>query len=636
MWKKIIGAVVVVVLLAAIGVGFGLWRLSALFAPQPEVAQVAEPASQRSLAQGKLMGFADAENTYSWRGIPYAQPPVGERRWRAPQPASAWQGTFEALRFGAPCTQVASMVNKAPRDDYGKPLGGEDCLTLNVWTPRFAADAIPQADQRLPVMVWIHGGANINGASNMYDFVRNLSGQQNLVMVSINYRLGIFGWFHHPAIDTDTSLAQDRSGNFGTLDMIQALHWVQDNIAAFGGDPGRVTIFGESAGGFDVYSLMLSPLAQGLFHGGISESGGARTVPLAATENYSDDVVPGHARSAREIVNLLLVRDGKAKDRDQAKALQERMDAAQIREYLYSKPAADLLATVAEPGNKMVVTPAIFADGAVIPKDKPLEVFADPARYNAVPFIAGTNRDEMGSFNLFNPRYLEMRYGFIPHVRDSALLARANRYGSDNWTAGATDEPLTAMNASGRNNVFGYRFDWDELPNLYVIDLGKLFGAGHSMEVNFVFNVLDNHGMLGSFYDKKSLPGRIPLAHAMSSYWAQFAYTGNPGRGRAGDLPEWTAWNNSGDKYVIFDSAAGGGIRMGQQPISMQSLKQRLLDDHKRGAIPNQEELCRWYIEFFVDTHVRADYFDKQEYESFGPEGCKAYPPAQFFSLRIV
>ncbi len=612
MWKKIVAAFGVVV------------------EPKPRPDEVADPASLRSVAQGKVIGFVDSENTYSWRGIPYAQPPTGSLRWHAPRPALSWQGTLEALRFGPMCPQIGSMVNMTPRRAYGKALGSEDCLTLNVWTPRFAADAIPQVDKRLPVMVWIHGGANINGASSMYVFIRNLAGQQNLVIVSINYRLGIFGWFHHPALDTATSTAEDRSGNYGTLDIIQALHWVQRNISAFGGDPHRVTVFGESAGGFNVYSLLLSPLARGLFQGAISQSGSTRTVPLSATENYSDDSVPGHERSAREIVNALLVRDGKAKDRDQAKAWQERMDAVQIRDYLHSQSPAELLATVAEPDNKMLMTPAIFRDGTVIPKEEPLELFADAMRYNSVPFIAGTNRDEMRPFHFMSPEFSERRFGFIPRIRDRAFFDRASRYASDNWTAGGAHEPLTAMSASGRDNVFGYRFDWHELPNLYIVDLGDLFGAGHGLEVNFVFNVLDNHGMMGLRYGKRSLPGRIPLAHAMSSYWSEFAYSGNPRRGRAGDLPKWEAWNNSGDKYMIFDSIAGGGIRMGAEALSMDSLKERLLNDRKQGIIPSQRELCRWYAELFLYAFVRSDRYTLQEYESFGPGGCAACPPEQF------
>jgi para-nitrobenzyl esterase len=625
-WKKIGAVLLVFVLLTA----FGLWRLSAMFEPTPEPVAVGDPGSLRSVAQGKVIGFADAENTYSWRGIPYAQPPVGALRWHAPQPAPAWSGTREALRFGAMCPQIGSVANRSPRSDYGRALGTEDCLTLNVWTPRFAPDALPQAEKRLPVMVWIHGGANINGTSSMYAFVRNLAGQQNVVVVSINYRLGIFGWFHHPALDTDTSTIEDRSGNYGTLDIIQALRWVQSDIAAFGGDPHRVTIFGESAGGFNVYSMLLSPLAHGLFQGAISQSGSTRTVPLSTTENYRDDALPGHERSAREIVNELLIRDGNANCRDDAKALQERMDVAQIRNYLHSKSPAALLATVAEPENRMATTPAIFRDGAVIPKEDPLELLADPARYNSVPFMAGTNHDEARPFNFVKPEYTERRFGFIPHIRDRPLFDRASRYGSDNWIAGATDEPLTAMSSSGRDNVFGYRFDWHELPNFYVVDLGDLFGAGHSVEVNFVFNVLDNHGMLGSFYDRRSLPGRIPLAHAMSSYWAEFAYTGKPGRGRAEDLPEWRAWDNGGDKYVIFDSSSGGGIRMASQSLSREWLKDRLPRDREWGAIPTDRELCRWFAEFFLYAHVRSDRDTRQDYDNFGPKGCAAYPPAQF------
>jgi len=631
MWKKILIALAIVVVLAAVG----LWRLSAMFEFDPEPAGVADPATLRTIAQGKLIGFADRENTYSWRGIPYAKPPVGALRWRAPQPATAWQGTLEALKFGAICPQIGSIANSVPRRDYGKPLGREDCLTLNVWTPRFAAGSQP--DGRLPVMVWVHGGGNVNGSSSMYPYARNLAGRQNLVLVTINYRLGVFGWFHHPAIDPSEGSPEDRSGNYGTLDIIRALRWVQENIAAFGGDPERVTIFGESAGGVNVYSMLVSPLARGLFQRAISQSGSSRTVSLSTTENYHDDPVPGHDRSAREIVNILLVRDGKAVDRERAKPIQEGMGSAPIRDYLYAKSSAELLATVAEPGNKMWMTPAVFRDGAVIPQTDPLELFRDPSRYNSVPFIAGTNRDEMRLFHFRDPEFMEARFGFIPHIRDRAFFERANRYGSDNWKAGGADEPLAAMSASGRDDVFGYRFDWAEFANLYVLDLKDVFSASHGMELNFLFDALDEGSLLSSFfYDKKTLPDRRELTRVMSSYWAEFAATGDPGRGRRGDLPEWRAWNNDGEKYVVLDGVASGGIRMSGESVSMATLKQRLLDDYANGAIPTQKELCRWFAELFLYSHVRSDYVTQREYDHFGPEGCAQYPPAQFRPLRAI
>jgi len=633
MWKKILISLAVVVLLAV----FGLWQLSAMFEFKPEPVGVAEPAALRTLAQGKLIGFADRENTHSWRGIPYAKPPVGVLRWRAPQPAAAWPGTLEALRFGAICPQIGSMTNGAARSDFGKTLGSEDCLTLNVWTPQFAAEAVPQADKRLPVMVWIHGGGNVNGSSSMYAFARNLAGRQNLVLVTVNYRLGIFGWFHHPDIDISESTPADRSGNYGTLDIIQALHWVKDNIAAFGGDPERVTVFGQSAGGANVYSLLESPLARGLFQRAIAESGSAQTVPLALTENYRDDPVPGDDRSAREIMNILLVTDGKAADRERAKAVQKGMDATQIRDYLYSKSMADLLATIAEPGNKMRITPAVFSDGTVLPQRDPLELFADSSSYNSVPFIAGTNRDETRVFSFMNPEFTKARLGFIPHIRDRAFFERAVRYGSDSWKARGADEPLTAMNAAGRNDVFGYRFDWDEFSDLYILDLSDMFGAAHGMEINFVFDALaDNRLLSAFFYNKKSQPDRTQLTRAMASYWAEFAYTGNPGRGRRADLPEWKSWSNDADKYVILDGVSSGGIRMSRESMSMAQLKQRLLDDRSNGSIPTNKELCRWAAELFLYTHAPGNSFTQQEYASFGPEGCAEYPPEQFRPMRTL
>jgi para-nitrobenzyl esterase len=628
MRKIIIGVVFVIALVVIAAL---LLRPAAPIKPQPAVA---DPATQRTLAQGTLIGFADANNTYAWLGIPYAQAPVGELRWRAPRPPQAWQGTREALAFGPACTQLASMANGAPKEQYGALLGAEDCLQLNVWTPRFGA--VPRGDQRLPVMVWVHGGGNVNGYSGMYPFARNLADQYGLVMVSINYRLGLQGWFYHPALYDDSSSAEDRSGNYGTLDIIQALHWVRDNIEVFGGDPGRVTVFGESAGGYDVYTLLVSPLAKGLFQGAIAQSGGLRSIPLARVQNYSDDAAPGHELSSREVINQLLLADGKAGTRAQAKVVQDGMEPAALRAYLYGKSAAQLQAAITEDVTRTIIPPNPIRDGVVMPAQAPTELLADATRYNAVPFITGTNRDEMKIFNLMKPEFGGLWFGKIPHVKDTATFNRTSAYSSDYWKAAAVDEPLTEMSATQGPTVYGYRFDWDEWPTFPLLDFGAMFGAAHAAEVNFVFDAMEGPHMIGAPYAEKNLDSRKQLAHAMSSYWAEFAYTGKPGRGRRGDLPEWGSWNNAGLKFMVFDTEAGGGIRMSDAAMTTAALKQRLLDDRAGGAIANQEQLCRWYAELFINSIVRSVKVDREEYESFGGAGCKDYPPERFTGLRAL
>ena len=216
-----------------------------------------------STEYGYLRGYPDAADTISWKGVPFASPPVGQLRWKAPVDPEPWTGIREAGHYSDPCVQYSPLGR-------GKIIGSEDCLYLNVWRPE-------TAEQDLPVYVWIHGGGNSIGSANMVPDYEgyNLASRGNLVFVSINYRLGPFGWFAHPSLRTGESGDEyNDSGNFGTLDIIQALKWINRNIGFFGGDPDRVTIAGESAGAFNVTSLLVSPQAAGLFHGAVSQSGG--------------------------------------------------------------------------------------------------------------------------------------------------------------------------------------------------------------------------------------------------------------------------------------------------------------------------------------------------------------------------
>ena len=240
----------------------------------PPPAPHSDPITKRTIASGDVVGFVGAHGSHVWLGIPYAAPPTGALRWRAPRDRSPGRAAREALAFGARCPQYASPL-EATREP-GSVLGSEDCLTLNVWAPPGAAR------ERLPVMFWIHGGGNVQGGSDFYDGAA-LAVRQNVVVVSANYRLGPFGWLRHAAL-REGATYEDASGNFGTLDLIHALRWVRANAGAFGGNPESITIFGESAGGRNVVSLLSSPLARGLFHGAIVQSGGTRSSGLAEAE----------------------------------------------------------------------------------------------------------------------------------------------------------------------------------------------------------------------------------------------------------------------------------------------------------------------------------------------------------------
>ncbi len=304
--RKFTIAVVVLLILGALAYAF--WP------KHQEPPPVADQSTLRQTPLGPVVGFTGKYGANVWLGLPYAAPPVGELRWKAPRPPQPWTTPREALAIGNMCVQFPSLLSGAGRSpDAHAPVGNEDCLYLNIWAPPFSPDNVPSGDKARPVMLWIHGGGNSIGHGGSYSGAR-LATDHDVLVVTFNYRLGPFGWFSHPALRSADASAEDNSGNYGLLDSIAALHWVRDNIAAFGGDPNNVTIFGESAGGTDVLALMASPLAKGLFHRAIVESGGFFAAPRALAENYHDDAVPGHEFSSREVINRLLVRDGKAGD----------------------------------------------------------------------------------------------------------------------------------------------------------------------------------------------------------------------------------------------------------------------------------------------------------------------------------
>ncbi|WP_200821344.1 carboxylesterase family protein [Oceanicoccus sp. KOV_DT_Chl] len=222
---------------------------------------VADKSSTRKSGSGTFVGFADIHDTHAWLGIPFAEAPVSDLRWRAPLPVSPSDKPLQALAYQPPCVQYWNPLTGVAGEE-GEVVGSEDCLHLNVWAPAFEQEAVPKGDQRLPVMVWIHGGGNTIGTANTYQG-HHLASDQKIIFVALNYRLGVLGWFGHEAIRNTSASPEDASGNYGVLDMIAGLQWVKDNISAFGGDPNNVTIFGESAGGRNVYALLGSPLAGG-------------------------------------------------------------------------------------------------------------------------------------------------------------------------------------------------------------------------------------------------------------------------------------------------------------------------------------------------------------------------------------
>ena len=559
---------------------------------EPPALPRVDTETLRSTAQGDVVGFSSEAGAHVWRGVPFGKPPVGALRWRAPLAAESWEGTREALTFGSPCMQFAGPLasGDAPA---GEPTGSEDCLYLNVFAPRFAPEEVPVGLARRPVMVWIHGGGNTVGDASLYDASR-LASERDVVVVTVHYRLGVFGWFSHPALREGTSW-QDDSGNYGTLDLVRALDWVAKNAAVFGGDPGRVTIFGESAGGGNVISLLLSPAAKGRFHRAIAQSGRPRSVSRAEAENYGDDPQPGRPFSSREVLLRLLEREGRASGRADAKRKAAAMSQAEVAAWLRGLAAGDLLAVFDDVRiGGLYDSPRLIRDGRVLPTEDVLTAFARPGGSNEVPVILGTNRDENKLFLLPSSPHVR-RIGRIPlGLANERMYELDASYTSQMWKALAVDDPATAIRKV-RSDVYAYRFDWDDERSLLWLDLGRLLGAAHIMEIPFVFGTLEIGGAEKYVFDPDRAEDDRRLADAMTSYWTRFAATGSPGKGRDGDLPEWEPWDAVRGSFLLLDSEYDDGIRMSDDTVTRDGVLSRVASDPR---FLRDDERCEIYKTF--------------------------------------
>jgi para-nitrobenzyl esterase len=453
---------------------------------------------------------------------------------------------------------------------------------------RREAAAVPSGKDRVPVLVWIHGGGNVIGHAGFYDG-GNMAQTHDVVVVAINYRLGPLGWFRHASLRDAESSADDRSGNFGTLDMIRALEWVRDNIAAFGGDPNNVTIFGESAGGTDVYTMLISPRAKGLFHRAIVQSGGTYFYDIEAAENFSED--GGAKGSSNDVLLSLLQQDATLADRGAAKAKLLEMTSTEVASYLRSQSAEALLSVYSSDfAEGLIELPLTFREGEVIPVEEARERLSNAETWNVVPVIVGTNRDENRLFMYGDPKWVSQWLGFLPRLRDEEGFILESRYRSLMWRASGADEPVAAMRLAS-DAVWSYRFDWDEEPSVLGSDLSVMLGAAHGFEIPFVFGHFDLGEAGNIIFDEDNLPGREELSRAMMSYWVQFAATGDPGRGRDGSLPSWSAWNpaENAAKFIVLDTTAGGGLRMSPGGVTQASV---LATAERDAALSVRDDRC--------------------------------------------
>jgi para-nitrobenzyl esterase len=454
-----------------------------------------------------------------FKGLPYAAPPIGDLRWRAPIPVEPWTGIRAAQSFGYDC-----MQNRVEWDTSMSQMAmSEDCLTLNVWRPQ-------TPDGLLPVMVWIHGGGFVMGSSSQWGFDGAALARRGVVLVTFNYRLGRFGFFAHPLLTAEAAGAP--TGNFGLMDQIAALRWVRENIAAFGGDPANVAIFGESAGGASVAHLMSIEDARGLFHKAIIQSGGGR---LGWTPFGGEGEDPG-AEAAGEAF---------------ARSVQGGADTVAA---LRALPAQTVLGKVSFDKLRSKDYSGPMIDGVLV-KTEFLESFAR-GREAVMPMIVGANSAELDHMSAVARFFIRraIKKGLEPGIGeikqaygDSSTM---NDRIIDDWGFIEPSRSLARRHAAIGARAYLYQFDYvqESLRD-------KFRGAPHSSEVAFVFGTLGTHGRPVSESDRR-------VAAQIGDYWTGFARSGAP---VAGGLPEWPAYDGSTDTRMTFETA---GPRMEKVPAA--------------------------------------------------------------------
>ena len=519
---------------------------------------------------GPVIGFIDQLGVHKWLGIPFAEPPINELRWRAPIKTNNWKNLKEVNSFSPPCVQFQSSLTADGLVKPGDIIGSENCLYLNVYAPSSSKNKLENNNELLPVLIWIHGGGNTTGMPSEYNpeiFVKT----ENIIVVSISYRLGFFGWLSHPLIREQVGL--DASSNFGLLDQIMAIQWVKNNIQFFGGDANNVTIFGESAGGQDVIALYTSPIAKGLFERAISQSGGTSVTNIKDAEKIDryDDTLKNNYKyrhlTTEEWINIL----------NKKGLINSEFEDKEVLSDLRSLGPKDLMNAIAkgEFWSEQRDLARIIGDDIVVPKEGILGSLSDINKHANVPIIFGINKDENKLFNFFDEKYVSNFFNIYFRVRDAFYYDLISDYQSLAWRSNGLDTPADLLKNSGQENVFAYRFDWDEEPKVLGMDFSLLLGAAHAFEIPFIMGDFDFGDQTSFLYDKRKTQERNNLSASMMSYWAEFARSGKPSTSNNSNLPEWTSWK-SGDqdspRIMILDTLSSGGPKMDKSYVPISSL----------------------------------------------------------------
>ena len=531
---------------------------------------VADESTRIKLDKGELVGFHASNGAKTWLGIPFAKPPVGDLRWRAPQQIAPWDETLAATQHAPRCVQYTNFLDELEGVEPDQLIGNEDCLYLDIYAPSKTPPA-----QGWPVMVWVHGGSNTWGGANQYD-ASLLAESKNVVVVVVQYRLGPLGWFFHPSLNQ--SAQEQQTANFALLDIISSLQWVQDYITSFAGNKKNITLFGESAGAFDIYALLSIEKSKDLFHKAILQSGAAFSESLESAAN--------HEYSAENVVSELLKTSNP--------------HAEQIRNI-----PVDVLYKYYKKNGKIEL-PRLIADGVTIPKEGVRAYLNKHWHEIAKPLIIGSNKDEAKFYFATNPELVNRFVGVYPYLPDEELYNRVANYTNKMWRTLAVNKQAQELLNEQYSPIFTYRFDWDDEPSYYGIDIKTLIGTSHTIEIPFVFGTFNNFmGKLGEIlFDEDNKVERELLSAQMMSYWTQFAYTSAPNRGRENELPLWSAVNLQNNKAMALDAKSGKGLTMYATNLSVEAILTQIKQDPR---IESGAKRC------FVATQI-ASFLDVIDY----------------------